>query len=249
MKYSEMTWKEIDLIEKDKCLFILPIGSCEQHGPHLPMNVDAEISLNLSEIIENNYYSALLPPVNYSCRSLPSSGGGYEFPGTLYVDSNIFISYLKSLLRSIFQNGAKNLIILNGHWENESCIFEAIEQLREEEVLIDIKVIAFSWWNLVSGEKMRNIFGEFDNWSIEHAGASETSLMMYFKPESVRINKMKDCISPPPEGIYAYPIPNKWKGNDGVLSKVEHVTVDMGKELYELLEQQIIKVVEEILYD
>jgi len=75
MLVEHMTWEEYR-DEVGRRIIILPVGSLEQHGPHLPMNVDVVIPKNLATMTAEQVESLVLPSIAYGYKSHPTSGGG-----------------------------------------------------------------------------------------------------------------------------------------------------------------------------
>lgn len=232
-----MTMKDVKLTLGSKKLF-LPIGTIEQHGPHLPLSVDVDIPASIASFLAKQLDGIVAPPIYYGARSLPQSGGGPSFPGTIAVRAEPLIGYYRDVIQSFISNGANELIIINGHYENEPFIFEALDQCRENGTL-NAKVIAFSWWSFVSDDLIVECFGDlFPGWHAEHAGIVETSMMMYLHPE--RVN---DCLvnhnMPPRAGIYIHPADPKALSTQGVLARTEGSSAEIGKLLTEHICQNI----------
>ena len=79
---QEMTWQDFNE-KKNNAVAILPVGSTEQHGPMLPLSVDAIISTGLAKMVAEKVNGIVLPCVTYGYKSAPLSGGGPAFPGTI----------------------------------------------------------------------------------------------------------------------------------------------------------------------
>jgi creatinine amidohydrolase len=85
MLAEQMTWMEYrDKVKQS--VVILPMGAFEQHGPHLPLNVDVIIPTNFAKLVADKIDAMVLPPVTYGYKSQPTSGGGPLFPGTTSLD-------------------------------------------------------------------------------------------------------------------------------------------------------------------
>ena len=76
---QEMTWQDFQK-KKEEAIVILPVGSTEQHGPMLPLSVDAIISTGLAEMVAEKVDGIVAPPICYGYKSAPLSGGGPLFP-------------------------------------------------------------------------------------------------------------------------------------------------------------------------
>ncbi|XBS67981.1 creatininase family protein [Acerihabitans sp. KWT182] len=193
---AELTSAEIEQAVTGKTL-IWPIGGIEQHGPHLPLNVDSLIAKALSQRLAAKIDGFYLPVQPLSARSLPQSGGGLLFPGTVYIDGATFSHYLQRALASLCRLPFKRLVIINGHYENEAFIFEAMDELNGKGHFGERAVTAFSWWSLLPDAWIEANLPDFPGWHAEHAGITETSLMLYLHPELVRTER-PDHPTPPP---------------------------------------------------
>lgn len=226
-----------DLLE-NKILF-LAIGSTEQHGPHLPLSVDCDIPQAICKELALSFDALVGPPVSYGARSLPQSGGGAGFPGTIYVRGSILIEYLSDILRSYVASGARRIVIINGHYENEGFIFESVDRLREEGVLDSVSLIALSWWSVLDTSFVAEIFGKsFVGWHAEHASLVETSLMLFLKPSSTRDIRV-DCATPPEAGILFHPVESQKISCRGVLHRTTEASAERGRILFHRITQEL----------
>lgn len=229
--YLNQTSEEIKSSLKGNSL-VLPIGSIEQHGPHLPLSVDIDITVEICKELCSRNKWIMGPEIIYTARSLPQSGGGSSFPGTIGIRGEVLIDYLVDIISSFSKMGLKDLYIINGHYENEAFIFEAIEICREKNILEDTRVVALSWWSAVSKSFNKKIFKDkFLGWHAEHAGFVETSLMLYLKPHKVRFINM-ECSSTPICGVYSYSSKTKYKNSNGTLSSSKGATAQIGKAFF-----------------
>ncbi len=128
---EKMTWKEFDQIKETKPV-ILPIGSMEQHGYHLPMQTDVIISSGLAKMLAEQIDGIVAPPVNYGYKSQPSSGGGPLFPGTIDLNGVTLIQLVHDILVEFARDGVKKMFLVNGHFENEPYIIEAMDMVTKE---------------------------------------------------------------------------------------------------------------------
>ena len=146
------------LIKKKKQVAIIPIGSIEQHGPHLPISTDSdivtEVAKRLSE--KNGYF--LLPTVTL----------GVSFEHAPFFNLSVRESTLRSILMdlcvSLLENNIKTIFIINGHHGNQNAI-KGIDMKLKKISKNKLKVFSLSYWHFMSRE-------------FDHAGFVETSLMM-----------------------------------------------------------------------
>jgi creatinine amidohydrolase len=184
-----------------KGILVLPVGSVEQHGPHLPLTVDTEIPVRIAGAIVERVTGFVAPAIHYGARSLPQSGGSADIPGTIRVRGNVLTDYLKDVVTGYVSMGFRSIVILNGHYENESFLFEALELCREEGKLEGSRIVALSWWSLVPQTLLDKLFGDrFTGWHAEHASVCETSLMLYLRKDLVGTARI-DNATPPRAGI------------------------------------------------
>ncbi len=210
MNFFEKLTSENVRAEGAKGILILPVGSVEQHGPHLPLAVDTEIPLRVASALAARIHGFVAPAICYGARSLPQSGGAPDLAGTVHVRGGVLTEFLKDVIGGYLRSGFRSIVILNGHYENESFLFEALELCREEGKLDGARVIALSWWSLVQEATLDKIFGgKFPGWHAEHASA------------------------PPRAGIYFFPVEPSKISNRGVLGSASVSSGEIGAALYE----------------
>ena len=153
-----MTWTDID-----DPIVVVPVGSCEQHGPHLPLHTDTLIASELArDLVGRRTDSVLAPPI-----TVTASGEHQGFPGTLSVGTEVMAGIVIELARSA--DWAAGVVFVNGHGGNVTAMQRAADVFDHErrEVLI--------WWpSLPDGDP--------------HAGHTETSLMLALAPHEVRFD-------------------------------------------------------------
>jgi mycofactocin system creatininase family protein len=152
---GERVWPEID----GRPTLLVPVGSVEQHGPHLPLDTDTRIA---AAVAARAATGALLvaPPVAYG-----ASGEHEGFPGTVSIGHEALRLLLVELGRSA-SRWAGRLVFVNGHGGNVSSLVEAVRLLRYEGR-------DAAWFACVAGGDA-------------HAGRTETSLMLALDPALVR---------------------------------------------------------------
>jgi creatinine amidohydrolase len=231
--------------EAKDAILVLPVGAVEQHGPHLPLTVDTEIPLRVASMLVERLKVIVAPAIPYGARSLPQSGGGPSFPGTINIRGSVLTEYLKDVIAGYLATGFRSIVILNGHYENESFIFEALELCREEGKLEGTKVIAAGWWSFVSDDVLERLFGDrFPGWHAEHASACETSLMLYLRNDLVGPTRV-DNATPPRPGIYFFPADSSKISNRGVLGSSSPSTAEIGLALCEEICSQLVALIHE----
>lgn len=238
----KMTWKEYEA-KKDKVV-ILPVGSTEQHGPHLPLSVDAviaeEIAIKLAEKIDG----IVAPVLSYGYKSKPLSGGGPLFPGTIDLNGITVMHLTEDILEEFIKDGITKIFLLNAHFENEAFLLESVDLVSQRHP--EVTIVESNWWDVLSRETIDYCFSEvpFPGWAFEHAAITETSLMMYLAPELVREDKISDEMGAEPAAYAKYPIVKGMVPDSGVLAPAVSSTADKGKRMTDEAIKAFIEIIE-----
>lgn len=232
VKMQEMTWQDFDQIRKEG-IVILPVGSTEQHGPHLPLSVDAILSEGIASMVAEKTGGAVAPPICYGYKSAPLSGGGPIFPGTLDLNGNTLIQLVSDILEELIRDGIKRILVVNGHYENEAFVLEAVDLASRKYP--EVKFVEASWWDQISQDVMDKVFDEvpFPGWALEHAAIAETSMTLFFRPELVKMDRLvEDGVEE--ELTYSiYPAPKEIVPKTGLLATARSSSAEKGKWLAE----------------
>ncbi|MGQ9760067.1 MAG: creatininase family protein, partial [Candidatus Methanomethylicaceae archaeon] len=170
MRIEKLTGYDFERAKKD--LAILPIGSVERHGDHLPIGTDTFIPEYISEKAAEILNCLVLPPVWYSsCKAMR------DFLGTYDIDEEVLYRYLKCIMLEAHRNGIKLLVVVNGHGGNSVPIAIAA---REATCETPISVLVLDWWKDLGGEELSKFT------SPGHAGEDETSAMLAVDDTIVR---------------------------------------------------------------
>ena len=215
---ANMTWYEFNE-RKDKDVVILPVGSVEQHGPHLPLFTDTIISEGFANLLGDKVNGIVMPSINYGYKSQPASGGGPLFPGTIDLNGTTLINLVKDIIEELIRDGIRKIALVNSHFENQAFLLEAID-LVSKNMPANTKIIMMSWWDLITQNTIDKIFDEieFPGWALEHAAITETSLILKFKPELVHMDKLIDEKIEEVPTYQVYPIPKDLVPKSGLLS-------------------------------
>lgn len=215
---ANMTWYEFNE-RKNKDVVILPVGSVEQHGPHLPLFTDTIISEGFANLLGDKVNGIVMPSINYGYKSQPASGGGPLFPGTIDLNGTTLINLVKDIIEELIRDGVRKIALVNSHFENQAFLFEAID-LVSKNMPSDTKIIMMSWWDLISQDTIDKIFDEveFPGWALEHAAITETSLILKFRPELVHMDRLIDEKIEEVPTYQVYPIPKDLVPQSGLLS-------------------------------
>lgn len=165
---------------------VLPIGSTEQHGPHLPLGVDSYIAEDIAKHLAKLTDIIIAPTITYGYKSKPLSGGGPLFKGTIDLNGETLIHLVTDILCEFARDGFNKIFIENAHFENQAFIEEAMDLATAQ--FPKLKVVQSNWWDVLDQKTVDEIFKDvpFPGWALEHAAITETSLMMYLEPDLVR---------------------------------------------------------------
>ena len=175
---SEMTWTEVDEAMKDRPVGILPVGAIEAHGPHLPLNADTVIAIEMArrgaaKLKEHGVSALILPPVSFTVADF-----GADFPGTISVPPSTSVALLRDVC-VVAARKFRAVALANIHLEPRhiDCLKAALEEAK--------KAGASVCWADITKKRWADLLGETFAKG-DHAGAFETSLMMAAAPDAVR---------------------------------------------------------------
>ena len=185
MLLENLTWPEVKALDLSKRIVLFPLGSFEQHGPHLPLTTDTDIVTAIARRIEDQRKESVL--------CLPTLWPGHSthhlfFPGTLSVSQMPYINMAIELCRSIVNMGAQKVFLLNGHGGNDLPIKTAMRELKTE--FPEIQFVFASYWSLAS-QTIKEV-RESELGGLGHACEMEASVMMYLHPDRVKMHLAKN---------------------------------------------------------
>ncbi len=189
--YSDLTWPEVnEAVAMDKVI-LLPVGSTEQHGSHLPLDVDNIISVSACLEAGRREPGKILVapsiPYGYNVHAM-------DYPGTIHVGYETFIRFCADVCKSFAYHGFKRIVIVNGHGSNTPLLEFAG---RKTTLETDAVVAWFMWWNLlnVNPDFISSFRESVFPGGAGHAGEVETSVYLHLAGEKVQMEKATDHIS------------------------------------------------------
>jgi creatinine amidohydrolase len=238
--WHEMTLGEFEEAIQEGASVILPVGSMEQHGYHLPVSVDINDAYNMALAAArraDDLRIIVAPPV-WSGFSPPH----VDFPGTISLRLTTFADMLMQVCTSIYSQGFRKILILNGH--GSTPVAPICEQLIEDGV----PVLGVTWWNLISDELAR--IGESPLGGMSHACEAETSLQMVLQPDALRLEMMESKVIPPlislakhdlrEMGPIVYGFNMKRQNPAGVLGDPTLATVEKGQAILDAVANKLV---------
>ena len=230
---AELSWPEWETRIKDNPPIFLPVGATEQHGPHLPLNVDVVLPTGVCERVAGVVGGLVAPAIPYGNRSQVRSGGGQRFPGTTSLDAHTLSMVVRDVVRDLGAHGVRRVVVVNGHYENTWPLVEGVElALRElrRDAIVDMRVLRLDIWDHVRRTTLDRLFPDgFPGIELEHASLLETSLMLLLRPDLVRMDRVPD------DGPARFPNYDRWPEApgylppSGVLARAERATAEQGQ--------------------
>ncbi|HEV8543434.1 MAG TPA: creatininase family protein [Verrucomicrobiae bacterium] len=247
-RYEKLTWPEInDAIDLRK-VCIVPCGAVEQHGAHLPLDVDLVCPTGIAHGAGRMHPDKILvlPTVCYGY-----TGHVMDFPGTINNHFEHFIDHVLDITKSLAYHGFKKIVLLNGHGSNMPNLDLVARRTNLET---DAECILAAWWNLLTVDKTflpRWRESKFPG-GCSHACELETSLYLYLDGDNVRKDEIKsgtisfneeespfnwvDLFAAGPASIISW---TSSYSETGVLGAAELATAEKGQVAYEEAVKQL----------
>ena len=249
-RYEKLTWPEIEDAVEEAQVCVVPCGAVEQHGPHLPLDVDLVCPTGIARGAGRQVPEKMLvlPTVAYGY-----TGHVMDFPGTINNHFEHFIHHVLDITKSLAYHGFKKILLLNGHGSNMSNL-DLIA--RRTNLETDAECVATAWWRLLTVDK------EFlPSWreskfpgGCSHAGELETSLYLYLDGDNVRKDKIKsgvisfnqeespfnwvDLFASGPATVVSW---TSSYSETGVLGDAEKASEEKGQRAYEEAVKQLVR--------
>ncbi len=178
MLFEQLKWRELE--DTSSKVFVVPLGSLEQHGPHLPLGTDSWIVGEVARRVEQEASDeVVLLPVLW----LGHSPHHRQF-GCASVNMRPYMDMIGGLCRSLVTSGARRILLLNGHGGNDVPAKAALREVKDHFPSVPDLYIAFaSYWNLAA-PKLAEL-RESPRGGMGHACELETSILLTLAPDSV----------------------------------------------------------------
>ena len=222
--WAEQTWEQIaDSRARDVEMVIFPIGSTEQHGPHLPLDVDTFSAEAVAHAVSARTQVPVLPTLPFGC----ALGHTRHWPGTLSLSPQTLTNIVREILSDVINYGFTRVLVLSGHVTNAAPLRCALEELRR-----DFPALQIAQKHVCeASERVRKIYeSDADDW---HANMAETALMQHLAPHLVREDRIFDDEDRTPELCFSYTVPQTSQA--GQTGKPSEATPQIGAELFAML--------------
>jgi creatinine amidohydrolase len=179
---ARLTWPEAEAALEEARLALVPVGSCEQHGPHLMLETDIAIAAAFARRLADDLgaLALLCPPLGYGL-----SEHHLGFPGTLTLRPDTFVGFLSDVVESLDHWGIRRVLVVNGHGGNVDAIRLAARTARRERGVL---VASVMWAQLAAAEAARHARSE----RYGHACEIETSVAMVLAPSVLHADRVAE---------------------------------------------------------
>lgn len=238
---TEVEWRRLradqlrDLARRD-AIVILPVAALEQHGPHLPVEVDTrlgeEVAARTARKVAARGQAIVVLPVLWTGLSEHHM----SFSGTVTLDFPVFSAMVEGVVRSVLRDGFKRVVLLNAHGGNENALRTITDDLTPK---LGVPIVQFTYWYAaaVAIAKILETQG-----GLQHACEAETSMMMAVRPELVaedriplaKVNMTPDIADVVGGGVY------RWRAigarsASGVIGNPEAASKEKGERLFDAI--------------
>lgn len=181
---QDMTWPEVHQLLCKPNVVLIPVGSTEQHGHHLPLSVDSRCAEYIAEktaaVINARraLRAVVAPAIHYTDVTTFES-----FPGTVGISLDTEIRLIADIARSFIATGFHSIVFVNGHFSNIVPLSAALRQVNRDSP--DAGLYAVNWWDLgcdAIAEARQSPVGL-------HADEIETAVSLVVQPENVQMDK------------------------------------------------------------
>jgi creatinine amidohydrolase len=249
--WADMTWRDFQRADMSKVVAVLPVAAIEQHGPHLPVGVDSYIN--------EGYLKRAIPliPQDMPVLVLPlqfigKSNEHIEFPGTLTLSLETVTRAWSEIGDCVARAGCRKLVFINSHGGNVAVLDAVTRELRVRHRMLAVNA---AWHRLGLPE---GLFSTRERTHGIHGGDVETSLMLAFRPDAVRMTEARDFVSLAetmekqfPILRVTQPIGFGWMANDlnpnGAVGEADKATAEKGEVAADHIAERFVQLLRDVV--
>ena len=188
MLLQSITWPEAADTVFNNRVVVVPLGSLEQHGYHLPLVTDTKLVEGVAQGVHDVMPDDILLLPTLWCGH---STHHLAFAGTVSLSQDVYQAVIIDICDSLIKSGATRILLLNGHGGNDVPVRYALREVKSRNSgNPDVKVVLASYWALAASTLAR--VRESEIGGMGHACEMETSMMMLLAGELVRRDKIKN---------------------------------------------------------
>jgi creatinine amidohydrolase len=182
MRFEELTSPEVDALDRDRTVLILPLGSVEQHGNHMPLGTDTMLAHAVSlAAAEKAAGTLVLPPPWYGF-----SAHHMRFAGSVTLRAETLMAVAEDIVASLVRHGFRRILIVNGHGGN-SGVIDVLASTLGQKHYGEARIAALTYFQLA-----REAIAELrqsEPGGMGHACEFETAMVQHIRPELVKIDR------------------------------------------------------------
>ena len=240
-RLGELTWQEAEIMMKEARAIIVPLGSTEQHGFHLPLNTDSTIADYLALEVAKRTNCLVTPTLTYG-----QVWSAKDFPGTIAIQERTYINFLKDIVTSLESKSPRNIILFSGHLGNVAPSKIAARELLDEKGFNN--VYHFSYIVDMKQAAAGSMETELWHGSGLHGGEMETSVLLRITPELVLMDKAQADYPVRPPDLDIRPISWIEFAKQGIFGDPTKATAEKGARFIERTLQQLADLVIENIH-
>lgn len=237
----EIEWRKLRADQlreqaRQDAIIILPVASLEQHGPHLPVEVDSMLGETVALRTANEVVSRGQPILVLPVLWTGLSEHHMSFGGTVTLDNAAFAMLIEGVVRSVLRHGFKRIVLLNAHGGNENALRTITDDLTPK---LGVPIVQFTYWYAaaVAIAKILETQG-----GLQHACEAETAMMMAIRPDLVatariplaKSNTSPDVLDVVGGGVYRWRSIGSRSGS-GAIGHPEAATAEKGERLFKAI--------------
>jgi creatinine amidohydrolase len=202
-QWNALRSTQFNRAKASEMIVILPIGSTEQHGPHLPVQTDTllatEVAHRAAALCAPDLQVLVLPALWVSLAEHHMA-----LPGTLTLDHDTLVAFIRCIVRSVARQGYRRIFLLNGHGGNINALASVVDQLSPG---LDLALATATYW-VAAAERFANILEEQK--TVMHACEAETSMLMHLRPDLIDVEAAR-TVDAPPVGFFQTGGVHRWR--------------------------------------
>ena len=231
--WAHLTWEQVrDMRAEGVDLVLLPIGGCEQHGPHLPIGTDTLLVESVANAVSSRTGVPVLPTLPFG----GDPGGARRWFGTLGLSPTALSVVIGELLEALIAQGFTRLLLICGGSSSETGLRSALHQVRLKHPKAQVGMR-----HLMEVSPRVQLAGDAEGarphtlapGGSSHGGASETALMLHLAPCLLNLERLSDVADRAGETTFSYALADR--SDEGHVGSPSCATSAMGKELFEAL--------------
>jgi len=248
--WSDYTSKALAALDRGELVAVLPVAAVEQHGPHLPLSVDADIIDGFVARVAQRLPAAS-PVLFLPTQAIGKSNEHARYPGTLTLSVDTLIRLWMDIGDSVAASGVRKLVLFNSHGGQAAVMDIVARDLRAKHAML---AVASSWYTLGLPD------GLFDAAELRHgvhAGDLETSIMLALRPELVHMAEARDFPSAAAarEAAFRYVgigAPGKlgWQTQDlnpdGACGNAARASAETGRRVLDFVADRFVELLDEV---